>query len=336
MKPLKKILYAALALCLCTSGCTKNTDNEKAVLNSKVWNIGIMESGENPYNSIIADGFATALSDELPDDTASLTIECISIEKSGSQITDSFIKNDDDLILTIGRPALRSAAAITYDIPIITTDVIDIGQTIGIESPGKDMRTRRNVTGVTGLPDIADQLSLVLEVCPDIKTLGLLYKKGDIDSLQQIKIMQEYLRDAGVDQLLYQISDVKSDRIKRICKRCDAIFIPSGSYLYEDAAKISKVAAKLNTPTIGGDVIIGENTLVSLCPDYYSIGYTAGLQAAEILKKNKNPGRIAIEPNSSDGIKLYNASIAKKMDITFPKSFHEYDPKDLNSVFSDR
>ena len=328
------LLFLLLPLVLC--GC-KGKNTGSATAETRMWHIGICESESSSYGDIITDGFSDALSDELPDDSVTFTREYISDERSGDAILRDFLSDEDDMILTIGDEALSAAAAATEDIPIITTDVIDLQSAVELPDMSSDFRTGRNITGITGMPNLADQLSLAIEVTPKLKTIALVYGKGDTHSTEQIRQLRAMLDEAGLDSIIYQLGDdIDKKKIQRICDRSDAIMIPAKSGLYAHAKEISGIAAKAKVPTIGGDVVIGENTLVCLCPDYYSIGYSAGKQAAEILGRGKNPARIGVGLNSYEGIKLYKKNIAEKMDITFPKSFHEYDPSDLNSVFADR
>ncbi len=320
----KAIAFLLIFSVIFTWGCGTKVRDGGSNKEAHLWRIGVCQSEEDPYLDQIMEGFSQALTDELSDDSVSFTREYISDEKSGEEIAAEFVRNEYDLILTIGEPALVAAGRATEEIPIITTDVIDIESAIDIKDLDWRMRTGRNITGITGMPNIPDQLSLVLEVTPEIKKLGILFSKEDEDSMVQIRLLREYLADAGIEAMIYQFSDVDKKRIKRICDRCDALFIPADSKLLESSALISKIAAKKGIPTIGGDVKIGENTLVCLCPDYYGIGYTAGTQASDILGRGKDPSKISIELNTSEGIKLYNKKLAKKSDITFPKSFQVY------------
>lgn len=333
-KYLAMLLVCAISVCL--FGCGSTSSKESSKKDPVMWRIGVCQSDDSEYGDIIMDGFSDALSQELPDDSVTFTRDYISNDKSGAAIASAFVREKSDLILTIGTPALKGSAITTDEIPIITTDVIDIQDAVNIPDLNWNLRTGRNITGVTGMPNIADQLSLIIEVTPGIKTLGIVYKKNDIYSINQSLIMQSYLADAGIDAVMYELSDVTKKKVRSICRNCDAIYIPAESGLADDMGLISKIAVKKNIPTIGGDINIGKNTLVCLCPDYYDIGKKAGLQAAEILDHGKNPGRISVEFNTSPGIKLYNKSIAKKMGRSFPKSFHLYDQEALSTVFSDR
>ena len=326
------LLVTSLALGLMGCGIKKSEKNDDVT--ARMWRIGVCQSDDSEYGDIILDGFTQAMADELPDDSVTFTREYITENKSGAMIATEFVRDESDLILTIGTPALKGASCVTEEIPIITTDAIDIQSAVNIPDLSWDMRTKRNITGITGMPNIPDQLALILEVAPEIDTLAIVYGKNDLYSIEQSRLMQDYLTEAGIDRVMYQLGDVTKKKILSICKKSDAIYIPAESTLVSEAEKITRIAAEKNIPTIGGDVNIGKNTLVCLSPDYYGIGYTAGKQAASVLGKGKNPGKISVEFNAAQGIKLYNQKVAQKMGISFPKSFHLYDPEDLSTSLS--
>ena len=58
------------------------------------------------------------------------------------------------------------------------------------------------------------------------------------------------------------------------------------------------------------------------------MGYAAGKLVYRILVNNDAPGDIKISTASDENVKLYNASRAEALGMTFPKSFSE-----INSFF---
>ena len=314
MSKIRRYIPFIIIITMLMCGCSGDGSSQSTA-DVKMWRIGVCSSADHEYDDIIMEGFSDAISDEMPDASVTYTRDYISDQKTGSAIMRGFILDEDDLILTMGDEALTAATESTEELPIVATDIIDID---------------------SGMPNLPEQLSLIIEVTPGIRTVGLIYGKRDTHSVEQIRSLREMLSDAGIGSVIYQIDeDIDKKRIKRICDKCDALFIPAESDLRGAEKKLSKLAAGYGVTTIGGDVILGKSTLVCLCPDYYTIGYNAGKQAADILGRGKYPDGTGTTLNTKDGIKLYNKALAEKMDLTFPKSFHVYDPSDLSSVFSD-
>ena len=57
--------------------------------------------------------------------------------------------------------------------------------------------------------------------------------------------------------------------------------------------------------------------------DPYAMGYAAGKMVYRILVDGADPGDIKITNSPAENVKLYNASRAESLGMTFPKSFHE-------------
>lgn len=116
--------------------------------------------------------------------------------------------------------------------------------------------------------------------------------------------------------------------VQYACNECSSLFIPAGSELTNHLETIADIATVSGTRTVGGDASLGQQTLVSLYSDPYAMGYAAGKLVYRILVNNDAPGDIKISTASAENVKLYNASRAEALGMTFPKSFSE-----INSFF---
>lgn len=115
------------------------------------------------------------------------------------------------------------------------------------------------------------------------------------------------------------------DIVRYACNECSVLFIPAESRLTSEIATIVSIATATGTRTVGGDSTLGQQTLVSMYQDPYSMGYAAGKLVYRILVNGDAPGEIKIASPSGENIKLYNKDRADELGMTFPKSFHEYD-----------
>lgn len=116
----------------------------------------------------------------------------------------------------------------------------------------------------------------------------------------------------------------EKDILKAAVRQCDALYI-AGGYSQKQAHRIARAAKNGDRTSFGGDLIMGQEALVTLWGDPYDSGYKAGEEAYRILVNGENAGDIQITSQSDDSFaKLYNASYAEVLGITFPKSFHEY------------
>ena len=87
---------------------------------------------------------------------------------------------------------------------------------------------------------------------------------------------------------------------------------------------IGSVAKEQDVVVVAGDTNIGQNSLVTLFMDPYSLGYAAGKKAVRVFN-GEDIATIKIGYGDTDEcVKLYNGEIAEKFDMTFPKSFSEF------------
>lgn len=115
------------------------------------------------------------------------------------------------------------------------------------------------------------------------------------------------------------------DIVKIACEECDALYIAADSSLSDQIEMISSLANENNVLTVGGDMALGKHSLITLYTDPYDMGYRAGKMVKRILINEEDPGEIKISLPSSNVTKLYQDDIAEIFELTFPKSFREYD-----------
>ena len=105
---------------------------------------------------------------------------------------------------------------------------------------------------------------------------------------------------------------------------CSAIYIPFGSLLTDQMNTIGNIATEAGVTVVAGDTTIGENALVTLFSDPYSLGYSAGKKAVKVFNEGDIKTIKIGYGDTDDVVKLYNGKIAEKFDMKFPKSFKEF------------
>lgn len=321
----------ALSLMACgSSGKYEPLDQD----DDSFYNIAVLQQADAD-NSTLEEGFIDALQDTIGSDHFKMTVYA-----SGTKTKEL---KDSSLILTEGRKSLKKVSKRIKDIPVIGTQVVDFQSVLKTAYKDEEENTTgTNVTGISALPPIADQLSVLIEATDNLKQVGILYSPDDDDAIYQDKILEGYLTEAGIDWKEYIIptdeyraklkkkgssTHYKSTArlIRQAAEECSAFYISQGSELDDKAKLICKTAARHHVTTFGGDMTSGRYSLVTLYLDPYQTGYQAGEYAYRILVNGSDPGDMTIDTvDSSSETKLYTKKQAEKFDITFPKSFTEY------------
>ena len=331
------ILIISLVATLCACGKSDNNNNSNTTqssANQPKYTIGVCLGADNEYYRQILQGFTTAISDNFTDNNVTittLTADNNSDDNTSDIICNRLIQDKTSLIFTAGENAMQSARNQTDSIPIVSTAVMDYQKALNISADtGWDKTTKTNVTGISSVPNISDVLSMMIEVTPNITSVGIIYCPNDYDSIYQNRTLEHFLDEAGIGYKEYEfyspsISDSSAREIvEYACDESSVLFIPAESSLKEKMGLIGTVATKRGIPTVGGDEYIGEDTLCCMYQDPFNQGYIAGEMAYDILATNKKPGTMTIASISEESEqKLYVASIAEKLAYTFPKSFRE-------------
>ncbi len=326
------ILSLVLTLCGCESKDNTTSTTNTTVKEPKIeYTIGVCQGGQSTYYDQILAGFTTAVNDNFQEEKAAINTVIADEGIPTDAICQGFSQNNVSLIFTIGENSLVSAHNATTTIPIVGTAVMDYQKALNLPTDKDwDKKTGQNITGISSVPNMADILSMMIEVTPNINSVGILYCPEDKDSEYQNHILEKYLDQAGIKWKEYELysPSMSNQAVREIVSyaagESSALFIPAESKLIEKMGVIRNVALEKNIPTVAGDEYIGADTLCSMYDDPYDQGYKAGEMAYEILKSGKKPQNIAIASPSADAEqKLYEGEIAEKMNYKFTKSFKE-------------
>jgi putative ABC transport system substrate-binding protein len=369
-----------------------------------VYSVAVCQDADNDYYNAINAGFTDALTDLFGETHVNITSAAVSEDTDADAIVAGYLQSETQLLFANGSKSLSAAATATDTVPIVGAGVVDFQSTLhlmGNSNTDWNKKTGTNVTGISSLPDMEAQLSLLIESTPELNAVGILYSVDDTTAIYQNQILEKYLDQAGIPWKEYEITssatDIISDEItdttiitpskvvansftegsdtevtnlggsdlisgiisprsahaaatsafwteelsaanaenplpedastediiRYAANECSCLYIPADSHLLDQMEVITSTATETLTPTIGGDPDLGQYTLTSLYSDPYTMGYQAGKMVYRILVNGDLPGEIKVASTSADSVKLYNATVADALQVTFPKSFQE-------------
>ena len=237
-------------------------------------------------------------------------------------MADRLVNNKNDVILAIATGAAQTVAGKTSDIPVLitaVTDPVDAGLVNSMENPGT------NVSGTSDASPMKEQLELMLTLCPDVKTVGLLYTSSEDNSVLQVSQMKDILGNMNlefVEQTVTNSNDVQQ-AARSLVTKCDAIYIPTDNVL---ASSIALVASEANNAKI--PVICGESGQVegggfaTIGIDYFNLGFQTGEMAVRILN-GEDISTMAVETQKNFAYTI-NGDVADILGITIPDNLQEF------------
>jgi len=239
-----------------------------------------------------------------------------------TQIASQIKGEKPDLVLAIATPSAQATAQKIKDIPVLATAVTDFvgaGLVKSMETPGG------NITGMTDMSPIREQVELVREFMPEIETLGVIYNAGEANSVTLVNVLKDVCKDMGieVEEATVANSSGVYQAAKSLVGKCDAVYIPTDNTVVSALESALKVAAETDMPVFSADNdSVERGSVASLAVDYYRMGRQTADMARRILVDGADPATMPVE--SLQDLMLYvNPTAAADMGVEVPASVSE-------------
>ena len=303
-----------LSLCACGNAAKENSTGG--------YSVGIVQLMQHVALDQATQGFQDALTEKLGE-KVSFDVQLASGEPTNcTTIVTKFVNDGVDLIMGNATPAVIAAKEATATIPIIGTSVTDyVSPEAAIvasnEAPGG------NVTGYSDLSDIAAHVDLTTKLCPDAKTVAIIYCSAEPNSVIQGAQAKQLYEAAGYTTVILTASDVTtiSTVVTSACEQADVIYIPTDNLFAENMESVKNIAEPAKIPVIcgeGGMVQSGGTATVAI--DYYVLGSRAGEMAYEIMVNGADPATTPIGFMTAEDMELViNEENVAAIGLTIPE-----------------
>ena len=322
----KKKISALVVLTLlgaCLVGCNGSSVGN-GTSNGATKNIGIIQYVQHDALDSANKGFVDALKEKGYEDGKNIKIEQQNAqgEMPNSQtIAKQFTDANKDLIFAIATQSAQAAYNATKDIPIIFTAVTDPVKA-GIAKDWKSSGT--NVTGTSDKVPIGEQLQLLRQLVPNLKTLGVVYSSSESNSVVQVEELKEEAQKEGIEVKEISVTNVNeiNQNLASILGKIDALYTPTDNTIASAYSLVGKLCLDANVPIFGAEeAVVDKGGLATIGIDYYKLGKEAGEKAVEVLE-GKKPSDIEITTLNDKTVTI-NTDVAKKLNITIPEDVLE-------------
>ena len=312
---MKKIVSLLLALSLVLGVCAF------ASAEDKTYNVGILQLIQHPALDAATQGFKDALTEKLGDKVSFDEGNASGDANNCAQIAGQLVSKQVDLIMANATPAMLACATATADIPVLATSITNYESAMEIELT-EDGATGLNVSGTSDLAPLDGQAAMIKELFPEAKTVGLLYCNAEPNSIFQIKTIEGYLTEMGMECKRYGFNDSNDlASVAQTATECDVIYIPTDNTAAGNTEAIANVVIPAKTPVVAGEEgICAGCGVATLTISYYDIGYKTGEMAYDILVNGADIASmpIAYAPQFT---KKYNATNAAELGVTIPEGY---------------
>ncbi|WP_048646353.1 ABC transporter substrate-binding protein [Nitratireductor soli] len=207
------------------------------------------------------------------------------------QIAKKFVGDNPDVIVPITTPTAQAIIASTDTIPVVFTTVTDPLKAKLIPHYEK---SGGNVTGVSDAAPIKQQLDLMQELVPDLKTIGVVYNPGLDNALAALEELKKHAepRGIGVVESAAPTTNEVALATKKLIGKVDAVYVPNDTTVVAALESIIKIGEDVDLPIFAGETgAVARGVVASVGLDYVELGRITGHMVARILNGEK-PGDI--------------------------------------------
>lgn len=234
-------------------------------------------------------------------------------------IIQGFQSGKKDCVVAIATPVAMSAAVMAKNTPIVfaaVTDPISAGLTSSLEKPDK------NITGTSDEIQVEKILEKALEINPELKTLGVIYNKAEVNSVTNIEKAKSFCDKNNislVEGTITAVNEVQS-AIDVLASKSDAIFAPNDNMVASAMDMVSTACAKAKVPLyVGADSMVQDGGFLSVGINYDDLGKETANMVDKILKGEKVEN-IPVKIFKDDLSIYVNKKILSELGITLPDS----------------
>lgn len=272
---------------------------------------------EHPALDAVRDGVRDQLKDDGYEAGKNLKFEYQSAQGNtgtAAQIARKFVGDAPDVAVAIATPSAQALIAATKTIPIVFAAITD--PVAAKLVPSWDA-SGTNVTGVSDLSPLKEQIDLLLKIVPQAKRVGVIYNPGEANSVAIITGLKKVLQARGmtlVEAAAPRSVDVAS-AAQSLVGKADVIYAPTDNNVMSAFEGIVKVAEQTKLPVIAADTsAVKRGAAAAIGLNYYDLGRQTGKIVVRILK-GEAPGGIAIQ--TSTRLELFvNPDAARKQGLT--------------------
>ena len=176
-----------------------------------------------------------------------------------------------------------------------------------------------NITGVSDHNPAKQQLNLIKQLTPNVKTIGILYSSSEDNSKTQVEEFTTLAEKAGYKVLPYSVPSTNeiASTMNVMTGKVDAIWIPIDNTIASAFSTVVSSNQTVKKPIYpSATAMVKEGGLGSVVVDQKELGVATGKITAKILKGAK-PANTAVEIFTT-GKTVINKKVAAQLGITIP------------------
>ena len=286
--------------------------------------VAVTQIVEHPALDAVRDGVKDELAEAGYEADSTLRWEWQSAQgnpATATQIASKYAGANPDVIVAIATPSAQSAVSAAPNTPVIFSAVTD---PVGAKLVENAQKPGGNVTGVSDLSPIVQQLALIKEILPEASTLGVLYNAGEDNSVSLVALISENAaeHELEIEEVTVAATSEVATAARNLVGSVDAIYVPTDNTVVSALESVIQVGQDNQIPVFAGDTdSVERGAIAALSFDYYDVGRQTGVMVTKVLQGN-SAGDLAVE--FVQDLKLsINPTAAEAMGVELPDAVVE-------------
>lgn len=327
-----KRMYTFIAIIFVFLGVAFFTENNQ-LSRQRIPKVGVLTLMHHPALDQIYKGYVDELAREGYHNGKNIKIEYQNANGDQSNLKTMAAKLVDDnssVIFGITTPAAQAVANSTSRTPIVlgaVTDPKGAGLVKNNQHPGG------NITGVSDQAPIKEQLQLIKEFMPNLKTLGVIYTSSDSSAVAGYHQIVRECKKMGISLKAYSIANSNdlNQVSEQMLSQVDAVIVPTDNTIAGAMQTLVKNANAANKPVFpAAGTMVKQGGVATYSVNQYDLGVRGAKMTVAILK-GKKPGNMPIQ-FVHHGEPVLNLKQARKLGLNVPKHF-EHEAKNEGVIY---
>ena len=235
-----------------------------------------------------------------------------------AQIAHQYTNMNPTVIVSISTPstlAMVTALRKKPQIPLVFAAITDPISSHIVSSLSRDRA--ENITGVTDKQPIEEQIGILLQFFPKIKSLGILYNAGEPNSNYTVNFIKEKFPFLNILEAAVPQSNDVIQYAHKLFGKVDALYIPQDNTIASAIDTLIHACLKHGVPLFSADPdLVKKGALASIGFSYQEVGVIAAKKVVAIIEGTP-ANHIDIESPYANQI-FINRKTAEKLKIEIP------------------
>ena len=295
----------------------------QAASNKELYHIGITQLMTNPGIDAIRDGFLDEMSKlgYVEGENIRYTMRNSQGDNSIAQsIAKGFVNARCDMIFAITTPTTQVCAQEIKgtNIPLVfgaVTDPVAAGLVNSLERPGG------NITGTSDRWPTAAQFDLLLQLCPNVRRIGVVYNPGETNSDDNMREVEKVCEDKNLQLIKVSVSNTNEvlAAAQSLVGRIDAFYVSADNTVITAMDAVVRISERHRIPLLPGvSSNVEQGGFGTLGPNYFDVGVEAARIADRIIR-GERAGDIPVA-TAKNFEYFFNLKSAEATSVNIPDS----------------